>query len=130
MNEIIKHSEKIKRKEAYQLAENAIRLDSLLMNHKIWRNFIDSELFWSSDDFIKKLGKPLATLPDFESNPGIWVFTDSLTSFTFLIYSDCYKKNYYKGTSYEFVRTSPELFNVKELAEAFQRLIEYLLKLK
>jgi hypothetical protein len=118
---------KITRNECLILANKAKRVDALLYENKnlkkIWGDFIDTELFWNFSSVISKLGSPLVTMPDYESNPGIWIFDDEPTGITFLIWSDCHRANSYKGTSYECITSEK---NIAEIGEAFKRLIDYL----
>lgn len=52
---------------------------------------------------VANFGKPNVRLIGYESTPGVWVFDDTETGITWMIYSDCHKKNCYKGTSYEVI---------------------------
>ncbi len=52
---------------------------------------------------VAKLGKPNVRMVGYESTPGAWVFDDTETGIIWVIFSDCYKKNHYKGTSHEVI---------------------------
>jgi hypothetical protein len=57
---------------------------------------------FSVKHFIKnKFGKPSNNFPDYESNPGVWLFKDAATCVTIIVYSDSHRKNAFKGTSVE-----------------------------
>lgn len=52
---------------------------------------------------VANFGKPNARMIGYESTPGVWVFDDTNTGIIWVIYSDCHKKNHYKGTTHEVV---------------------------
>ena len=118
---------KMTRAQALELGGNASNVFSMQREQKELQStiskFMETDLFWKSDVWIKKLGKPSTSIPEFESNPGIWVFLDNETGIKFLIWSDCHRKNAYKGTSYESI--IPENKTI-DLNKSFSRLLEYL----
>ena len=58
---------------------------------------------------VVNLGKPNVTLPELESNPGVWVF-EHTSGIILLIFSDGHRKNCYRGTSYELANV-PDNFD-------------------
>lgn len=52
---------------------------------------------------VRNFNKPNVTMRGYESNPGAWVFDDTDTGITWIIFSDCHKKYHFKGTSYELI---------------------------
>ena len=54
-----------------------------------------------SEEHLLKLGKPHNNIPDFESNPHVWLYESE--NIILIIYSDCLKKNAFKGTSAEII---------------------------
>ena len=50
------------------------------------------------DKKIVQKYKPVNTMPDYESNPGVWILDDAESEAYFIIYSDCHRKNAHKGT--------------------------------
>lgn len=66
-------------------------------------------------------GKYNSILKEFESSPGVWVF-DFSNSVTLLMFSDGFRKNNYKGTSYEIVLTdNPNRENIIQALEVFYK---------
>lgn len=125
-NKILQRKTKITRADALELAENSVRVDSFqnAAMRQVWKRYIDSDLFLDNAKLIKKLGEPLVTMPDFESNPGLWMFSDIQSGITFMVWSDCHRKNAFKGTSFEVLKTSDDTV-VADLAGAFTRLIDF-----
>lgn len=74
-------------------------------------------------DGLKGLGAPLAKVPEFESNPGLWVLDDAPSGIVFMIWSDVFKKNAWKGTAIEVVVTPAQ---IPQLGNAFERILEYI----
>jgi len=70
----------------------------------------------------KILGKPNVIVRDLESAPGLWVFDDEPTGLLFLVWSDCWKKHPWKGTSFEVVDSTRKYHKADE---AFRRLVSY-----
>lgn len=56
-----------------------------------------------SNDHIPGLGKPNLTVREWESNPGVWVYYDTQSTFIWMVISDGWKKKSYKGTNYEVI---------------------------
>jgi hypothetical protein len=65
------------------------------------------------------LGEPLVRVREYESSPGLWVLDDGDTGIVFLVWSDCYKKNAWKGTAIEAIVTDE---NTAQIADAYRRL--------
>lgn len=89
--------------------------------HKFHAGNFDSILH--STDLIKGLGKPLITMPEYESSPGLWIFTDKETGIEFFIWSDVHKKNAFKGTSIE-VKIKPAQYDIFD--KLFERFVKFL----
>lgn len=51
----------------------------------------------NSPAFLKALGKPLAIARDLESKPGVWWLSTADERYDFVIFSDCHRKNSWKG---------------------------------
>ena len=47
--------------------------------------------------FLASLGRPLAVVRDFESQPGVWWLATPCGRFDFIVFSDCHRKNSWKG---------------------------------
>lgn len=127
---IVQRTGKFTRKEAISLGRNSTNVSNLIYNDeqlfKVWVPLTEKTGFrFYSSDVVRRLGKPLVTLPPFESSPGIWVLDDEETGIIFLIWSDGWKKNPRKGTSYEVICNDD---NKKFIAPAFQRMVEFLIK--
>lgn len=126
---IVYRNNKITVKDAQRIASKADSLINLynfsstlgIVYGKLLNDLMDYEIF--NGKAIKALGKPAAIIRAYESSPGLWLFDDTDTNITFLVWSDEYKKNPWKGTCYEAI-TTPE--NVNDVGEAFERLIDYL----
>lgn len=52
---------------------------------------------------VANFGKPNVRMIGYESTPGVWLFDDTESGIIWMIYSDCHKKNHFKGTSYEVI---------------------------
>lgn len=73
-------------------------------------------------------GQPNNILKECENSPGVWIF-DFSNNVTILMFSDGFRKNHYKGTSYELVLDNHP--KEKEVIDAFNIFIDdFLLKLK
>lgn len=73
-------------------------------------------------------GKPNNTLRECENSPGVWIF-DFSNNVTILMFSDGFRKNHYKGTSYEVVLDNNP--KDKDLVDSLNVLMEdFLLKFK
>ncbi len=66
-------------------------------------------------------GKPNSILRECENSPGVWVF-DFSNNITLFMFSDGFRKNHYKGTSYE-VELKEDL-NEKSVVEALESFFE------
>lgn len=54
------------------------------------------------EGFVRRtVVKPLFSIPDYESNPQVWLVLTDMDGVWFTIYSDAKRKNCYKGTSVE-----------------------------
>jgi hypothetical protein len=51
----------------------------------------------NSSEFLASLGKPLAHARDLESSPGVWWLATADHSYHYVIFSDCHRKNAWKG---------------------------------
>lgn len=82
---------------------------------------VSRRLGWSMIDFSQYLevchwikdglfGKPLVHMREFESNPGVWMFT--CNDGTLMLISDHHRKNVYRGTALEFCANDPN-FNIE-----------------
>ncbi len=65
-------------------------------------------------------GKPNNTLRELENSPGVWVF-DFENGITIIMFSDGFRKNRYKGTSYEVVVR--DNLNKDDVADALESLL-------
>lgn len=74
-------------------------------------------------DIVKPLGKPSVILRQYESSPGIWVFDDTDSGMAFIVCSDGYKKNPWKGTSYYVIGVDGR---EGQLEDAFNRMTGFL----
>lgn len=116
---LIQRTKKLTRKEAYKLGEKSIHFLNLLNLYGLYEWFRscfknETDQYRAYGDFvIKQLSKPLIHMPDYESNPGLWVYEDTDTGTTWMIYSDCHKKNAYMGTSFELI--FPENITVSDI---------------
>lgn len=61
-------------------------------------------------------GKPNSELRTLESSPGVWVF-DFSNGVTILMFSDGFRKNHFKGTSYEVVLNKSKDNDILEALE-------------
>jgi len=73
---------------------------------------------------IKRLPRPNVTMKGYESSPGCWVFDDTESKITWIMFSDCYRKSHFKGTSYELIL--PEDIIDEQLKVAIQKFLKYL----
>ncbi len=71
---------------------------------------------WNKEHLLK-LGKPNNNIPDFESNPHVWLYESE--NIILIIYSDCLKKNAFKGTSAEIILKNS--ISEKEALKEFER---------
>jgi len=55
---------------------------------------------WNKEHLLI-LGKPHNNIPDFESNPHVWLYESE--NIILFVYSDCLKKNAFKGTGAEII---------------------------
>lgn len=78
---------------------------------------------WFSSQVVKNLGDPLAKHKGLEHTAGLYVFDDTDSGITFLLWSDGYKKNPARGTSYEAIVPSGQ---EDQLGNAMDRLLAYL----
>lgn len=125
---IIRRHDKITQKEAEALGSEATSIVNLLRHDKkladVYQHILDDyESRWFSSKVVIDLGEPLVKMRKYESSPGLWIFDDTETNITFLIWSDGYKKKPWKGTSYEVIASDDKLNNV---GLSFERLIDNL----
>jgi hypothetical protein len=101
---MIQNKTKITRKEVMGLITEPL---SNIVYEKFYFEFVQKlyhDPSLSQQLFIDKLGKPNITMPDLESNPGVWILQDEVSGISFIIFSDLYKKNHFKGTFFEVVK--------------------------
>lgn len=55
------------------------------------------EMAASSPEFLRALGKPLGIAKDLESEPGVWMLSTADDRHQWVIFSDCHRKNAWKG---------------------------------
>jgi hypothetical protein len=96
-------------------------VDMISDNIHIPLNMLHIDLAGKFKNF-DKMGKPNATLREFESNPGLWIFFDVESNITFYVISDCHRKNAYKGTSWEVPSNTP----LSKLPAALARVLAYI----
>ena len=132
---IVKMNNKLTKKKAIRLGESS---ESLIncgnFNSRIhdvlgesYKNMMDFSIHGA--DAIKNIGKPITTFRSFESTPGLWILDDTDTKIGFLIWSDGYKKKWWKGTSYEVVFSNESIIAKQQLQvldQALIRLLDYL----
>lgn len=82
------------------------RIDNLTRNWKsispIWSEFVDFKNGLTGFAPGVVFDKPNSVLRECEGSPGVWIF-DFSNGVTLLMFSDGFRKNHYKGTSYELV---------------------------
>lgn len=78
--------------------------------------------YW--DEVVHDLGKPNVHLPELESNPGVWLFSDTDRNIIWIIFSDCHRKNKFKGTSLEYV-SSNERNTEADIAASYRDLLRH-----
>lgn len=80
----------------------------------------------NSKEFISALGRPLAIAKDLEAKPGIWWLSTPDGAHNFVIFSDCHRKNAWKGGQLcvevpEGRTLSPQSESVKALCRGFEQ---------
>lgn len=107
-----KIEKKLTRKYILELLENneVSSINVLNFFKKVTlKNLFSSSIFdfnplipatWSKDHLLK-LGKHNNSIPEFESNPQVWLYESD--NMYLIIYSDCLRKNAFKGTSAEII---------------------------
>lgn len=108
-----KIEKKLTRKYILELLENNEALNINNLNFYQKKGFEKFFLSFSILDFHKtipstwnkehllKLGVPNNNIPYFESNPHVWLYESD--NIILIIYSDCLRKNVFKGTSGEII---------------------------
>lgn len=110
-NTLVLEKRKHTRKDVLSLG-NSTRIDNLLhynTNNKI--NFYSFMYIRDMIDYCVRsgyMGKPLIHM-DYESNPGVWILSDSDSDLKYIIYSDVHRKNAYKGTAIEIIGSTDEI---------------------
>lgn len=90
-------TDKLVRQVAYSKIDNSIPFCSFLLLYVDWNSYDLYHTIITQKIKLGKLGKPLITLPMFENSPGVWELIDFETNITFIVTSDLYRKNSYKG---------------------------------
>lgn len=102
---------KMSRKQIYKLAEDNYKVTSEVAQCAVDRMAALDFLIGLSDIIRNDgLGQPLNTMPEFESNPGVWILDDTETGEFIMVFSDSYRKNAFKGTSIETPTPNAALF--------------------
>lgn len=78
-------------------------------------------------EFGAALGKPLFTDRNTENNQGVWLWKDQVTGFYYCFYSDCWKKNPFKGGAIEC--SAPLNTSLRIIADGAGRFLELLKQL-
>lgn len=71
--------------------------------------------------FGSALGEPPFTDPNTENNQGVWLWDDEGTGFRYCYYTDCWKKDHYKGGSLEC--TAPPSTRIERVLEGASRFL-------
>jgi len=114
-------------KEVEELSGNADTLNNLCYSKslmKIYDSCVASRPSIFGKSHIKALGKPNVTMRGYESNPGAWIFNDTDSQITWIMFSDGHKKNSFKGASYELIL--PKNISSNELGNAIRNFFNYL----
>lgn len=122
---LIQVTTKLTRKEAHSMAEYSDSLQNIFPDetyNDIFYPYNDITLYAKLRNALRlgKYGKPLLTMPDWESNPGLWLFKNPANDDTIMIWSDTHRKNAYKGTSFEVV------LPVKDINALYSKFIDML----
>lgn len=126
---IVQRQGKITAEEADVIAGKADRIENFRQHDPRLREVLSGKRQeWPYRDIhstmiAKVLGKPMLIMREYESSPGLWLLDDTDTGITFLVWSDGYKKNPWKGTSYEAVFSRG---HKKNISEAVERLFGYI----
>ena len=119
---IVQVTKKLKLKEAEALGDKTEVVSNLKSMKADWHQFLfDDKKYTLFNDNIKKLGKPNCTMRGYDSVPGMWLFDDTLSGARFVLYSDCHRKNAFKGTSFEVIATDAN----ENISTAFSRFVKY-----
>lgn len=118
---------KITVKQAIALGQKASPVSNYadIRNGPWHRLLFARESILHGSKWIQKIGAPLVRVREFESSPGLWVFDSAPSGHVFLVWSDGYKKNPWKGTSYEVIINSKHM---DALVPAFEALVTVLEK--
>lgn len=106
---------KMPRKELYKMAEEHTRIDMEIYrrinSHRDAMPSSGLRFITAVNECIRTglLGKPLNHMKDYESNPGVWILDDTETGNYVMLYSDCHRKNAFKGTAVESPKVDKEL---------------------
>lgn len=75
-------------------------------------------------------GAPNAKFQEYEGYPGAWVYGDTETGITFVVWSDGWKKHPWKGSSIEWAPPQGSMFNdvSDTLPFALERMVKHLAK--
>lgn len=114
-------------------AKNAEVLNNLFYDSrfpsltKLYNNMYSKPSFGLSrllygEGSVANFGKPNVRLVGYESTPGVWIFDDTETGITWMVYSDCHKKKHYKGTSYEVIL--PAMTTDEDLVRSLTKLFK------
>lgn len=75
-------------------------LEKFLLSNSIYEFNKQITATWNKEHLLI-LGKPNNNIPDFESNPHVWLYESE--NMYLIIYSDCLRKNAFKGTGAEII---------------------------
>lgn len=81
----------------------------------------------NSRGFLSTLGRPLAIAHDLESEPGVWWLSTPDSRYDFVVFSDCHRKNAWKGGQLCIARPrsspmTPQHAGLLALCEGFHQL--------
>lgn len=127
-------SEKLTKKQALSKIPDSCSYLNLIWQNEHFNKFFvkhdDFNIYWfvnlCAADNVKNLGPCVAKFNEYECFPGLWLIQDEEVDVLWAVWSDGWKKNTERGTSYEFVTKLPH--DSVEIKDSFVRLIEFLFK--
>lgn len=130
ISKIVQLTDKLTQRQAEDIGSKSDTLTNLSSINKNLYEFF-KEIYTSpeltklisSSKAVKELGDPLVKMRGYESTPGLWMFDDIETGTRFLIWSDGYKKNPWKGTSVEAIVNTEQ---IKTIDVSFKRLVKFI----
>jgi hypothetical protein len=127
MSRFVRRSSKLTQKQAMDLARDTQTFGNFLRLAGQFKRYMEVVHYRTIDqqrERFLRLGKPNATLPELESNPGVWIFDDTQSPAVILVFSDCHRKNAFKGTAVEVANyhgvSMPEL--IRDFLDDFERM--------